>query len=106
MEERQFLSRYGVPLRDAEDILSGLDAVTKAARRCGPLDEKTVLLIQLGAAAATGSKRAVACLARAASMVGATPEAVNQSLLALTTVIGYPAVASALKWAHLHLDEG
>lgn len=91
--------------RNYPDFMSSLDNVALAASRCGPLDEKTVHLVQLAAAAAIGSETAVGCHACQAALAGATPGAVNQTLLALTTTIGFPAVAAALHWAHRHLDE-
>ncbi len=87
------------------NYMQSLAAVAQAARQAGPLEEKSIQLIQLGAGAAIGSKLAVVDHARRAVEAGATPHEVVQALLILTTTIGFPAVAAALKWVHKYLDE-
>jgi alkylhydroperoxidase/carboxymuconolactone decarboxylase family protein YurZ len=91
--------------RNYPDFMTSLDGMDAAVRKSGPLDEKTIQLARLAAAAAIGSESAVGCHACHAALAGASPEAVNQTLLALTTVIGFPAVATALRWAHKYLEE-
>lgn len=92
-------------VRNHPDFMRALDAVAKAARACGPLDEKTIQLVQLGAAAALGSETAVASHARRAGQAGATSAEINQALLLLTTTIGFSSVAAALKWVQKHFEE-
>lgn len=96
---------YEMLARNYPEFMTALDGVAVAARRCGPLDEKTIQLVQLGAAAALGSETAVASHASRAAQSGATPAEISQALLVLTTTIGFPSVAAALKWAQKHLDE-
>ncbi len=90
---------------DHPKFMAALDSVALAARDIGPLEEKTIQLVQLGAAAALGSETSVASHARRAARAGATPAEVSQAILALTTTIGFPAVAAALKWAEKYWDE-
>ncbi len=91
--------------RDYPRFMAALESVAVSARELGPLEEKTLQLVQLGAAAARGMETAVASHARRAARAGATPEEICQALLALTTTIGFPAVAAALKWAEKYLEE-
>ncbi|EHJ48280.1 Carboxymuconolactone decarboxylase [Solidesulfovibrio carbinoliphilus subsp. oakridgensis] len=96
---------YETLFRNFPEFMRALDGVAQAVRGSGPLDEKTIQLVQLGAAAALGSETAVASHARRAGQAGASPAEINQSLLALTTTIGFPSVAAALKWVQKHLEE-
>ena len=86
-------------------FMSALDSLSQAARQCGPLDEKTIHLIQLGAATAIGSETAVVSHARRAVQAGAKPAEVAQALLVLATTIGFPSVAAGLKWSQKYLEE-
>lgn len=66
----------------------------------GPLDEKTCELIQLAAAVAIRSEGAVHSHARRAIEAGATEDEVYQSLVLLTSTIGFPNVAAAISWVN------
>lgn len=87
------------------ECIAAMDAVAAAARASGPLEEQTLQLVQLAAAAALGSEAAVGCHACGAVLAGASPDAINQMLLSLIPLIGLPAVATAFKWTQLHIDE-
>jgi len=78
------------------ELIEAVEAMTKAARKSGPLDEKMVQLIQLGAAAAIGSKGSLRSHALRAVEAGATPEEVRHAIIVLTSTIGFPTVAAAL----------
>ncbi len=77
------------------DILSDLGRVVK---EIGPIDDKTSQLIQLAASAAIRSEGAVHSHARRAKELGASSEEIYQSLLLLTSTIGFPNVAAAISW--------
>jgi AhpD family alkylhydroperoxidase len=79
--------------------MQALDALGVAVRRAGPLDEKTVQLVQLAAAAAIRSEGAVHSHGRRAATAGASPEETRQALIALVSTIGFPQVVAALTWA-------
>lgn len=70
----------------------------KAVRTVGPLDEKTVNLIQMAAAAALRMEGAVHSHARRALEAGADAEDLRHTLIVLTSTIGFPAVAAAMSW--------
>lgn len=78
------------------ELIQAVEALGSAARKSGPLDEKTVQLIQLGAAAAIGSKGSLRSHALRALEAGATQEEVRHAIIVLTSTIGFPTVAAAL----------
>jgi 4-carboxymuconolactone decarboxylase len=80
-------------------FFEALDNLGKIAREDGPLDEKTVHLIQLAAATALRSEGSVHSHVRRALEAGAKPEEIYHAILVLTTTAGFPAVAAALSWA-------
>jgi 4-carboxymuconolactone decarboxylase len=77
------------------DVLGDLGRVV---REIGPIDDKTSQLIQLAASAAIRSEGAVHSHARRAMDMGASSEEVYQSILLLTSTIGFPNVAAAISW--------
>lgn len=77
------------------DVLGDLGRVV---RNAGPIDDKTSQLIQLAASAAIRSEGAVHSHARRAMEQGASKDEVYQSLLLLTSTIGFPNVAAAISW--------
>lgn len=85
--------------REHPRFFAAVDQLGQAVRKEGPLDEKTIQLVQLGAAAAIRSEGAVHSHVRRALEAGATREEVRQALLSLTSTIGFPTVIAALTWA-------
>ena len=71
-------------------FMSALEQLGEAARKEGPLDEKTSQLIQLAAAAAIRSEGSVHSHARRALEAGATREEVYHAVILLTSTIGFP----------------
>lgn len=88
------------------DLIDAVEALGRAARASGPLDDKTGQLIQLGAAAAIHSKGSVCSHATRALDSGATPEEVRHAIIMLTSTIGFPTVAAALSWVDEMLEKG
>lgn len=70
-----------------------------AVREAGPIDDKYLQLIQIGAAAATRAEGSVHSHVKRAIAAGATPDEVYHAIVILTSTIGFPAVAAALSWA-------
>jgi 4-carboxymuconolactone decarboxylase len=79
--------------------IAAVEALGNAAAHAGPLDAKTVQLVQLAAAAAERSEGGVHSHVRRAIDAGVQPEEVVHTLLALTSTIGFPNVTAALSWA-------
>jgi 4-carboxymuconolactone decarboxylase len=88
------------------EYFDAVESLGEAVRRAGPLDEKTLHLIQLAAAAASRSEGAVHSHVRRALKCGAKPEEIRHALLALTSTIGFPNVTAALSWAGDVLESG
>lgn len=80
------------------DVISASEELGKTAKAAGPLDEKTVHLIQMAAAAAIRSHGAVHSHARRALEAGARPEELYHAILALISTLGLPAIAAAVGW--------
>ena len=85
----------GERFKEYGNVLGDLGRVV---RESGPIDDKTSHLIQLAASAAIRSEGAVHSHARQALEMGASSEEVYQSLLLLTSTIGFPNVAAAISW--------
>lgn len=82
------------------DVFGALEALGLAARTAGPLDPKTVHLIQLAAAAAMRSEGAVHSHARRALDEGATREEIGHALVTIISTVGFPTVSAALSWVN------
>ncbi|OIP11046.1 MAG: hypothetical protein AUK49_01830 [Betaproteobacteria bacterium CG2_30_68_42] len=82
--------------KDHPDFIEALDALGRAARKAGPLDEKTVQLVQLGAAAAIGATASVASHARRALDAGAKRAELRHAVMATVNISGFPNVIGAL----------
>jgi alkylhydroperoxidase/carboxymuconolactone decarboxylase family protein YurZ len=81
------------------EYVAAVDAVREAARKWGPIEEKTAQLVQLAAAATVRSEGAVHSHVRRALEAGASPDEVRHVLILLTSTIGFPNVMAALSWA-------
>jgi AhpD family alkylhydroperoxidase len=81
------------------EVFKALDSLGAAVRKAGPLDEKTVHLVQLAAAAAGRSEGAVHSHTRRALAAGASADEVRHALIALVSTVGFPTVTAALSWA-------
>ena len=87
------------------EFVSAVESLGEAARSLGPLDEKTLQLVQLAAAAAVRSEGATHSHVRRALRAGASAEEIRHTVLALTSTIGFPNVTAALSWVEDILTE-
>ncbi len=90
---------YDVIAKLYPKVIKAVEALGATVRGAGPLDEKTSQLIQLAAAAATGSEGAVHSHTRRAQKAGATPEEIYHTLLLLISTVGFPQAMAALSWS-------
>ncbi|NLW80544.1 MAG: carboxymuconolactone decarboxylase family protein [Desulfovibrionales bacterium] len=86
------------------DLIGAAETLGKTAQGAGPLKDKDIQLIQLGASVALRSEGAVRSHARRALQAGATPEEVRHAVIVLTATIGFPTVAAALDWLEKIVD--
>lgn len=80
------------------EVIAASEELGKTARAAGPIDTKTVHLIQMAAAAAIRSHGAVRSHARRALEAGASPEDLYHAVLVLISTVGLPVVAAAVDW--------
>jgi len=99
MQQHRDHNAYQRLIQQYPDYFSAVQALGTAARHAGPLDERVVQLIQLGAAAAIRSEGAVHSHTRRALEAGASAEQIHHALISLTSTIGFPTVVAAMSWA-------
>ena len=99
MTQEAFPEWYRVLKERHPKFILALEELGKVIRQEGPLDEKTTHLIQLAAATTIRSEGAVHSHVRRAIEAGGTPEEIRHAIVLLTSAIGYPNVAAALRWA-------
>ena len=85
-------------------VMDALNRLGEAVREAGPLDERSVQLAQLAAAAAIRSEGAVHSHTRRALSAGASADEVRHVLLTLVSTIGFPNVVAAMTWAEDELE--
>lgn len=78
--------------------MAAVEALGEAVRGSGPLDSRTLHLVQLAAAAAIRSEGAVHSHARRAVEEGVSPDEIQHALISLTSTIGFPNVTASLSW--------
>lgn len=81
------------------DFISAVESLGKAAKKEGPIDEKTSQLVQLAAAAAIRSEGSVHSHTKRAIDAGAEVNEIYHAIILLTSTIGFPNVMAALSWA-------
>lgn len=99
MERKHGLDTYKRLKKQHSAYFQAVETLGAVVRQAGPLDERSLQLIQLAAAAAVHSEGAVHSHTRRALEAGASPEQIHHALLALTSTIGFPTVVAALSWA-------
>ena len=98
MDEKAVPKHYQSLKKRFPDVLSNLEDLGKTVKNSGPLNGKTVLLIQLAAATAVQSEGSVHSHVRRALEAGAQPDEIYHCLLVLISTIGFPKVAAAISW--------
>jgi 4-carboxymuconolactone decarboxylase len=84
--------------RKHPQYIAAVEGLGEAIRASGPLDSKTLHLVQLAAAAAIRSEGAVHSHVRRALEEGASPDEIHHALICLTSTIGFPNVTASLSW--------
>lgn len=98
MELKNLPRHYKSLRKKFPDYFAALENLGREAKATGSLDEKTIELLGLVAAAATRSEGALHSHARRAVQAGASREDLYQALLSVTSTIGFPAVAASISW--------
>ncbi|MBP1608681.1 MAG: hypothetical protein H6Q04_916 [Acidobacteria bacterium] len=100
MAQGKYPKHYVTIRKKFGKYFDAVDDLGKASRLQGPIDEKTLHLIQLAAATAIRSEGAVHSHVKRALEAGATSEEIYHAIIVLTTTIGFPTVAAALSWVN------
>lgn len=87
-------------------VIAAVETLRAAAQAAGPLDQKTVHLIQLAASASLMSHGSTHSHTIRALEAGATKEEIRHAVLVLTSTVGFPTVAAALSWVDDVLERG
>lgn len=99
MSEQELPKQYQIMESEHPKFMKAVSKLGQAARTEGPLlDEKTVELVQLAAAAALRLEGAVHSHTRRAMKAGANREEVHHALIVLTSTMGFPSVSAAMSW--------
>ncbi|MCF8093785.1 MAG: carboxymuconolactone decarboxylase family protein [Desulfobacteraceae bacterium] len=98
MSKEQMPKNYQKMQTENPKVMQAVSDLGQAARAEGPLDAKTVELIQMAGAAALKLEGAVHSHTRRALDAGATREEIKHTLIVLTSTIGFPTVAAAMSW--------
>ncbi|HJV35880.1 carboxymuconolactone decarboxylase family protein [Geomonas sp.] len=88
------------------EVIAAVENLRAAAQSAGPLDKKTLHLIQLAASAAIRSHGSTHSHTIRALEAGATPDEIRHAVLALTSTIGFPTTAAALSWVDDVIERG
>ena len=96
---------YNTLAKRYPSYIEAVETLGKVVNEIGPLDEKTLHLIQLAAAAAQRSEGAVHSHTRRALKAGTTELEIQHALIALTSTIGFPQVTAALSWVNDIIDD-
>lgn len=98
MSDQQLPKNYQKMESEYPGFMKSVAELGQTARTEGPLDEKTVELIQMAAAAALRLEGAVHSHTRRALNAGASREEIQHALIVLTSTMGFPSVAAAMSW--------
>jgi 4-carboxymuconolactone decarboxylase len=105
MSEQKIPSKHYHTLSELfPEAISALENLGSTIRRVGPIDEKTINLIQLAAAAAIQSEGSVHSHTRRALQAGVTKKEIYHALLLLISILGFPRVSAAISWSRDIMD--
>ena len=88
------------------ELIAAVEVLGAAAQTAGPLEAKSIHLIQLAAAAAIRSHGSTHSHTIRALEAGATPEEIRHAVIVLTSTVGFPTAAAALSWVDDVLERG
>lgn len=94
----KYPAQYTSIMKRYKGVMSSLEKLGKATKAAGPLNRKTLELVQLAAAAAIRAEGSVHSHARRALEAGAKPAELQHAIIVLTSTIGFPTVSAALSW--------
>ena len=100
MKEKKVPSKhYNRLVQQYPAVFEAHEQLGAELRKAGPLDEKTLQLIQLAAAGAAGSEGAVHSHTRRALAAGASADEIRHTLMCLISTLGFPKVMATISWS-------
>ncbi len=84
--------------KEQPDLFSSYEALSKAAREAGPLDEKTIALTKLALSIGSGLEGATHSGARKALAAGCSKDEIMHVVLLGVTTLGFPKMMRARAW--------
>lgn len=94
---KQFAARF-------PQLVAAHEQTGAAAKRLGPLDEKTCELIKIGICVGGGLESALRSHVRRATQHGATRQEIEQAIMQAMTTCGFPRTVAAWRWANIQFD--
>lgn len=94
---KQFVARF-------PELAEAHEKAGMAAKKLGPLDEKTCELIKIGICVGGGLESALRSHVRRATQHGATREEIEQAIMLAMTTCGFPQTVAAWNWASIQFD--
>lgn len=95
---KEYPKQYNSIRERFKEYVDALEELGKATKE-GPIDEKTIQLIQLAASASIRSEGSVHSHTRRAIEAGANEAEIYYALISITSTVGFPNVAAAISWA-------
>ena len=89
---KKFVERY-------PQVWAAHQKMTEACAETGPLDRKTRELIKIAISGAANQETGLERHVVMAKQEGAKDEEIYQTILQMTTIVGFPRASAALKWA-------
>jgi AhpD family alkylhydroperoxidase len=83
-----------------EEYGNVLAELGKVANDAGPIDKKTQHLIKLAVSTADKSEGGVHSHTRRALENGASADEIYQTLILITSIVGFPTVAASMTWVN------
>ena len=94
---KQFVARF-------PELAEAHERAGMAAKKLGPLDEKTCELVKVGICVGAGLESALRSHVRRAMQHGATEQEVEQAIMQAMTTCGFPRTVAAWTWAQVQFD--
>lgn len=96
---------YQQMLRDQPQYMAAYEAFAEAARKAGPLDDRTTALIKLAISLGAGLEGAAHSHARKALEAGCSPAQLRHAALLCGPTIGFPPMMRARSWVEDVLEK-
>ncbi len=105
MSKETFPAWYNLIKEKHGKFVKALEQLGETVRQEGPLDEKTMQLVQLAAAAAIRSEGRGAQPPAPGHASRRHPREISHTIILLTSTIGFPNTSTAMSWVYTALEK-